>query len=119
MRQLVCCYVFYICVVLGGCATVGPSFSGQSVASNQLRDDAMQIISAASLGRAGCDKIDSVKTTVLSVKGELKGNSDGMVTEGITTERWVASACGHDIPFLVTFTPDGEGGSFISVKTEQ
>ena len=108
-----------ISVALGGCAPTGPSFSGESVASKRLRDDAMQIVGPFSLGRTSSKKIDSVKTTVLGVEGELKGNSNGIVTEGVTMERWVASACGQDIPFVVTFTPDGQGGSFIDVKAQQ
>ena len=31
-------------------------------------------------------------------------------------EKWTVSACGQEVPVTIEFTPDGQGGSFFSVK---
>lgn len=73
-------------------------------------------IVGATQAATGCKQIDSVQTSILSVDKDLKGNSAGKIIKGDTSERWVATACGKTASFLVIYTPDGQGGSFIAVR---
>jgi hypothetical protein len=76
-------------------------------------------IVGATQAATGCKQIDSVQTSILSVDKDLKGNSAGKIIKGDTSERWVATACGKTASFLVIYTPDGQGGSFIAVRAEK
>lgn len=107
-----------VLLVLAACAS-GPKFYGQSVADSRLRADTMLFIVGPTQAATNCKQVDSIQTSILSVDKDLKGNAAGKVIKGDTSERWVATACGKTAGFRVTYTPDGQGGSFISVRPEK
>jgi hypothetical protein len=65
-----------------------------------------------------CDRIESIETQVISVNPIGTGNTAGEKKYGSVNERWVVNLCGKSIPFAVTFTPDGQGGTFFSTSRE-
>jgi hypothetical protein len=68
--------------------------------------------------RLKCPNIDSIFTEVLNVDPAIKGNTEGSVVKGNIEERWTARACGREAPFLVTFVPDGKGGTYFKLHEE-
>ncbi len=104
-------------VIVASCAT-GQKFEGDSVASPRLRNDTLALVRLHAAAGMDCERIERVEAQVLDVPAELKGNDDGVIVDGTITERWVASGCGRQHGYRVTFTPDGTGGSFIAVKPE-
>jgi hypothetical protein len=105
-------------LALFACAS-GPRFSGQSVADSRLRADTTVFIIGPTLAATNCKQVDSIQTSIISVDKDLQGNAAGKIVKGDTSERWVASACGKTVSFLVTYHPDGQGGSFLAVHQEK
>lgn len=105
-------------LALASCATAPIVFSGETVASTRLRNDALGIIAPLTMKRTGCKSVERLRTSILGVEGEVRGNLDGEMTSGTTRERWVASACVSEVAFLVKFTPDGQGGSYYEIEPE-
>lgn len=108
-----------ILAAVAGCSASQPRMTGDSVASAKLRKDTLALVEVYALGVTGCQRVDSVETSVVSVSDVIAGNRAGAMTAGTVQERWVALACGRSVSLLVTFTPDGSGGSFISVEGEK
>jgi hypothetical protein len=110
--------VCLLALSLAACAS-GPKFYGNTVADSRLRNDTSAIVVGVAMAKTKCKTVDSISTSVVSVPKDIQGNSAGkIVGGGDIVERWVATACGQTAPFLVTFTPDGQGGSYMSVKAE-
>ena len=111
--------VFAISLVLSACAS-GPRFSGHTIASAQLRADTSVFVIGIAKAKTGCDHVDSIDTEILSVPNDIQGNKAGIIVGGgDTKERWVATACGKTSSTIVTFTPDGKGGSYMAVQPEK
>ena len=105
-------------LVLAGCAS-GPQFSGQSLASPQLRADTTAMLTPYNATRTGCDKIDAIETSVVTTPLNVQANSDGTIIRSTPArERWIASSCGNLAAYQVDFIPDGSGGNFISIKAD-
>lgn len=104
--------------IAAGCATA-PNISGESTASPKLKSDASAFVSLQTKAITRCESVESIRTEVLMVAPNLKGNAAGAVTSGRIQERWTATACGQSIPYLITFAPDGVGGTFIGVTREK
>ncbi len=105
-------------LVLSGCATA-PQYSGQSLATPQLRADTLAMLTPYNAARTGCDKIDAVDTSVVTLPSNVQANPDGTVLRSSPArERWVATSCGNQAAYQVDFIPDGSGGNFVSIKAE-
>lgn len=112
-------YVAIACAgILGGCAT-GPTVSGDSSASPRLKSDAAQMVSLYAKAASKCERVESIQTHVLRVDPAVKANASGAATEGNIDERWTVRLCGAEMPFLVTFIPDGKGGTFFRVRPDK
>jgi hypothetical protein len=66
-----------------------------------------------------CKQIDSIQTQALKVNPVGTGETEGSRKYGSVEERWIVNICNKEIPFLVTFTPDGQGGAFFSTSLEK
>lgn len=108
--------VCLLALTLAACAS-GPSFHGDTVAGSQLRNDASAIVIGATMAQTNCRSVDSISTSVVSVPDAIVADPTGhIVGGGDVVEHWVASACGQTAAFVVTFTPDGQGGTFMSIE---
>lgn len=102
---------------LAGCALLSPQLSGQTISSPQLQRDTFKLLRIPHQALTGCGRIDSAKTTIISLPEEAETDSRGNVLSSEPViERWTLNGCGKESDFLVTFTPDGAGGAFISAR---
>ena len=107
--------------VVTGCATgVNVPMSGTTVAQGKLKADVFRMLPAYAAAATGCtEPIERVHTEIVEAPETVEVDKDGRVRQGRVRERWVVTLCGRGTPFLVTFTPDGKGGSFVSLSREQ
>lgn len=105
--------------VLTGCGTSAPQFSGQSLASDQLRRDTLEMLKPYNSARTGCERIEAIETSVVREPGNVLTNDSGAVMKGSPArERWIATSCGSQAAYHIDFIPDGSGGNFISIKAD-
>lgn len=108
-----------VLLALAGCAASGPQFSGQSLASDQLRRDTLEMLRPYHSARTGCERIEAIETSVVKEPGNVLTDDSGAVMKGSPArERWIATACGTQAAYQVDFIPDGAGGNFISIKAD-
>lgn len=105
-------------LALLGCAT-GPHFYGESVADNTLKSDAAKQITARAKLEVNCRSVDQIETRILKKNPIGTGSTLASRKFGSVDERWVVRLCEKEVPFLVTFTPDGEGGTFFMTSRER
>jgi hypothetical protein len=109
---------FALISALTSCATT-PPISGESKAGSILKSDvAMQVSTLAKI-YASCERIDSFQTKILKINPVGSGKTAASIKFGSVEERWVANLCGQSMPFSVTLTPDGEGGTFFSTHLDK
>jgi hypothetical protein len=111
--------IVFVAVTVGiAGSAAGSEVSGNSVASPHLKSDTAKMVSTYATAAAKCDRIDSIDVQTLKVDSNVKGNAAGHVTQGNIDERWTAKLCGQQIPFLVTFIPDGKGGTYMRIRPD-
>lgn len=103
---------------LAACATSIP-INGDTKAGDTLKSDTARKVSMWARAETKCDRIDSIETKVISVNPVGTGKSEASRKYGSVDERWVVNLCGNSIPFSVTFTPDGQGGTFFTTSRER
>ena len=104
--------------ILGGCAGTVP-INGETRAGDLLKSDTTKQIAVMAKIYAKCEKIDSIQTQALRTNPVGTGKTAASLKYGSVEERWSVKLCEQTIPFLVTFTPDGVGGTFISSTREK
>lgn len=96
--------------VLSSACTTAPTFNGQSHASGLLRSDTMTTLN--NLTRAqGCGSIERVDTSILTAPEGEPGRRS-------VVERWEAHGCQKTHVYQVTFTEDGQGGTFMNIRMQ-
>lgn len=100
--------------LLSACATRIP-VSGKTVAGDLLKADTTRDLVMRAKLEGNCDQISSIETQILSVS---LGGTPAARTYSGANERWVVNLCGKSIRYLVTFTPDGDGGTFYLITRE-
>ncbi|TBV09886.1 hypothetical protein [Phytopseudomonas dryadis] len=105
-------------LVLAGCATKVP-FTGESHADGTLKSDISQHLIMQAKLYAKCNQVESIQTQVLKINPVGTGPSIASQQYGSVEERWLVQLCDRQIPFLVTLTPDGAGGTFFGLSREQ
>ena len=97
-----------------------PLYPGDSLASPQLFLDARHsafVLASVSLPRQNdgtpCQKISLLDTRVIRTPYEAFVPDRGMV-RGVWDETWSVGGCGGVSEQLVTFTPDGKGGTYFT-----
>lgn len=116
MKKIITVFVVASSVV--GCTStqhvnnpdISAFYSGESHADPSLRSDTEKMIKIMVNAR-GCSKIDHIDTKVLHYEP-----SNGQKGHVWGQEGWMASGCGTPYPFFVSFTEDGNGGTFFSLK---
>ena len=93
--------------------SIGLTYSGESHADETLRSDTTKMVKMI-VGGQGCKSIEHINTKVLHY--EPRNGEQGHVW---AKEGWMATGCGKPYPFYVTFTEDGNGGTFFSLKPAQ
>ena len=105
-------------LALTGCATAIP-VSGESRAGDTLKSDVSRQISMQAKIYAKCERIDSIQTQILKTNPVGTGKTAASIKYGSVEERWAVNLCGQNMPFLVTLTPDGEGGTYFSTSRDK
>ena len=103
--------------LLSACATPIPT-SGKTVAGDLLKADTTRDLARRAKLEWSCDQITSIETQILSVSPRGTGGTPAARTYSGATERWVVNLCGKSIRYLVTFTADGDGGTFYLITRE-
>ncbi len=107
-------------LAIAGCATTLPvPVTGSTSASPRLKADTADFVIMYAKAKTNCPKVDSIVTELLQADPSAKSNSAGMLVEGKIEERWTAMLCAQEAKFRITFTPDGNGGTYFGVKPEQ
>lgn len=111
--------VCFLLALVGGCA-ISPAapISGNSSASARLLADTSNMVVFYVKTQTKCQTVEAIRVEPIRNDQNLKRDDQGVVTQGNIDERWIAKACGQDIPFLITFIPDGKGGSYYRVRRE-
>ena len=92
--------------------------TGNTHAGATLKADVAQNISMQAQVQLNCQKVDAIQTEVVKVNPIGTGNSAASRQYGSVDERWIVQLCNQQIPFKVTLTPDGKGGTFFSTSRE-
>ena len=103
--------------LLSACATRIP-VSGKTVAGDLLKADTTRDLVMRAKLEGNCDQISSIETQILFVSPRGTGRTPAERMYGGVNERWVVNLCGKSIRYLVTFTPDGDGGTFYLISRE-
>ncbi|QYY36995.1 hypothetical protein [Ruficoccus sp. ZRK36] len=108
-----------VAFVILGCSSVDDAgassnaktgfYTGNSHANDLLKKDTLALISTY-VQANGCNDISHVD--VKSLHYEPMNGQKGHVW---AKEGWMITGCGKPYPFVVTYTEDGEGGSFIQI----
>ena len=108
-----------LCATLVACATVAP-MQGNTTAGETLRVDVANSLTGRAKFLANCNgPIDNIQTEVLRTHPPgSTGVSAAAMKYGSIVERWTLNLCAKNVPFTVTFTPDGNGGTFFSSRNE-
>ena len=104
---------------LVGCATgVKPPIAGTTVAEGKLLSDTMAVLNLQQTrhNQDGCSEALVEKVTQNRSGGNFEINREGGVIKGEISEVWTLNRCGKLIKYLIKYTPDGAGGSFINSK---
>lgn len=104
---------------LAACATSSSLLTGQTTAGKTLQGDVIRVLLASTKGMKNCGKIDSIAVAQLRINPPGTGDSVASRQYGSAEERWTVSACGTSTPYLVTLTPDGQGGTFFRIVEER
>ena len=100
------------------CATAVPT-NGQTTAGSTLKGDTTRFVSMMAKVQEKCELIDSIDTEVIRINPVGTGKTPASMKYGSSEERWKVNLCGKQVPYLVTFTPDGAGGTFFSTAREK
>lgn len=115
-------------VCLGGFGGAGPdpfgvcqrgAQDGQYPRGDVLYRDAAHDLMARARALHHCGKVDAIHTqTLQEIPPGATGGSSYAPKYGSVMERWTVSLCNTQVPYRVTFTADGAGGTFFSTVQE-
>ncbi|MCW8908624.1 MAG: hypothetical protein OQL28_15385 [Sedimenticola sp.] len=103
---------------LSGCMAFVP-VNGESTAGNVLKSDTKAKVVLLAKAYADCNRIDSIRTEILEFKPIQSELLPAQTRPVRVDERWTVAACGKKVPVLVSFVPDGMGGTYYSVTVEK
>lgn len=109
--------LFFLGLFLSACSASIPVV-GETKAGNVLKSDVSRNLAMWSMATVKCDRIDSIETKVVSANPIGTGGNEMSRKYGSVDERWLVRLCGESIPFSVSFTPDGKGGTFFNISRE-
>jgi hypothetical protein len=101
-----------------GCVTSTPT-TGQTAAGSTLKKDTTRFVTMMAKAQEKCDLIDSIDTEIIKINPVGTGKTPASIKYGSSEERWKVNLCGKQVPYLVTFTPDGNGGTYFSTAREK
>lgn len=106
---------------LAACATPQANIpiTGNTHAGATLKADVAQNLSMQAQIQSNCQKVDAIQTEVVKINPVGTGNSAASRQYGSVDERWIVQLCNQQIPFKVTLTPDGQGGTFFSTSRDK
>ena len=107
-----------LALALMGCAAPIP-VSGNTRAGDTLKSDVSRQLAMEAHLYTKCERIDSVTTEVLKTNAVGSGKTPASLKYGSVEERWTVALCGQRVPFQVTLTPDGEGGTYFLTSREK
>jgi hypothetical protein len=87
---------------LSSCAS-GPTFSGSTITSSQLRNYAIAVVTKLAENETNCAHINAISTSVLPAP------------LGFVTELWVATGCNKSFSALVTFKLGATSNDGVSI----
>lgn len=104
--------------VIGGCAST-TVITGETQAGNTLKSDVARQVSMWAKTQTQCPTVDAIQTQVVRVNPVGTGKTAAARQYGSVDERWVVQLCNQSLPFAVTLTPDGQGGTYFSTSREK
>ena len=94
--------------------------SGHTVAEGRLKADVFEMLPSYAAVTTGCrEPITRIHTEVIQAPAKMEANEQGLLTRGPVKERWLLTMCGREEAVIVTFTPNGGGGSYISFSRKE
>lgn len=110
-------FILAVCMSVGGVAAPAWAQQGETLASDQLKADALRQIMILDMAYGGECKTERrvLRMEITKQPEGLKVRGDKMMA-GKWGERWTIDRCGQPIAYDMTFTADGRGGTFISTK---
>lgn len=96
-------------LVLPAIANIGQStVSYEGIADEQLKADTLQLITQYEQAQSGCNDVTLFIGNTMTRPEQSE--------DGSWIETWQVNACGESHLYSITFTPDGVGGTYISIS---
>ncbi|WP_260295853.1 hypothetical protein [Sedimenticola hydrogenitrophicus] len=108
----------FLISTLSGCVASVP-VNGKSAAGSALKSDTTKTVVTLAKAYTRCDRVESIQTEILRINPAGPKPLPASSQPGSVDERWTVAICGRKVPVLVTFTPDGQGGTFFRTTIEQ
>ena len=90
-------------------------FTGETTASAVLIKDTLQTIAQYGYSLRRCPAPSAVEAKILPTSYVPRNPQYRLGTGTVVREMWNVTLCGEKIRFLVTFWPDGSGGSMFGI----
>lgn len=105
---LLCLCLAAAFIILPAAANIGQStVSYNGIADEQLKSDTLNLIAQYEQAQNGCNNV-TLFIGNLMLRPEQTG-------DGSWSEIWQVNACGESHMYNIAFTPDGAGGTYISL----
>ena len=103
------CLAAGVFLVLPAIANIGQStVSYEGIADEQLKADTLQLITQYEQAQSGCNDVTLFIGNTMTRPEQSE--------DGSWIETWQVNACGESHLYSITFTPDGVGGTYISIS---
>lgn len=91
-------------------------FVGQTTADPTLMRDALRNVLLIAQARLNCSTLEVVKSEIMPSLFTPPGGRGPEGSAKTTYERWTATLCGKDVPFLLGFWAASDGGTMFRVQ---
>lgn len=91
-------------------------FTGETTADTTLITDALRVLQRLAQDRLQCATLGAVRSEILPPRYVPPGGPGPEGAARTVYERWTASLCGKEVPFLLGFWPAAEGGTMFRVQ---
>jgi hypothetical protein len=112
-RSLIACILGGLLGVSSGAEEV--RFTGETTADEQLIGDTLQQVVTIAQAKLACANLEGVVAEVMPRDFVPPDALSVTGSDTVTYERWTTTFCGKQVPFLITFWRDPQGGSLYSV----
>jgi hypothetical protein len=90
-------------------------FTGETTAGEVLIRDTLQTIAQFAYSSRNCRSVSAVEARILPEDYVPANPQYRLGTGKVVRETWTATLCGEKTRFLISFWPDGKGGTFFGI----